>query len=60
MYITETKEFFDKKDVSKRWTFYINQSDNPIQDFFHCKDNAKTINYFNKQLKYLAYRLYGI
>lgn len=59
-YITETKEFFDKKDLSKRWEFYLNQSDNPIKDFFHCKDNAKTINYFNKQLKYLVYRLYGI
>lgn len=60
LYVTETKEFFDKKDVSKRWTFYINQSDNLIQDFFHCKDNVKTIKYFNKQLRYLCYRLYGI
>ena len=60
LYVTETKEFFDKKDVSKRWTFYINQSDNLIQDFFHCKNNVKTIYYFNKQLRYLCYRLYGI
>lgn len=60
LYVTETKEFFDKKDVSKRWTFYINQSDNLIQDFFHCKNNVKTIDYFNKQLRYLCYRLYGI
>ena len=60
LYVTETKEFFDKKDLSKRWEFYLNQSDNPIKYFFHCKDNAKTINYFNKQLKYLVYRLYGI
>lgn len=58
--ITETKESFDKKDALKRWEFNINQSDNPIKDFFHCKDNIKTINYFNKQLKYLVYRLYGI
>lgn len=59
-YITETKEFFDKKDASKRWEFNINQSNNQIKDFFHCKDNVKTINYFNKQLRYLCYRLYGI
>jgi len=60
MCVTETKEFFDKKDASKRLEFNINQLNNQIKDFFHCKDNVKTINYFNKQLRYLCYRLYGI